>query len=89
MAEHSMDVDSLLAELTLRQKGAKPIALLSRHLDMPKKKVLKLIDKAREELNADGEGWLIMNNGNGSYYLMRQKEKTPNEETSLLSVFES
>jgi hypothetical protein len=56
---------------------------------MPKKKVLKLIDKAREELKADGEGWLIMNNGNGSYYLMRQKEKTPNEETSLLSVFGS
>jgi len=85
MNEHSFDVDDLLAELTIRQKGAKPIALLARHLDMPKKKVLKLIDKARDEIR--NEGLLIVNNGSGSYYLMHKKENIPNEETSLLSMF--
>ncbi len=87
MKEHSMDVDSLLAELTLRQKGAKPIALLARHLDMPKRNVLKLIDKARVEIK--DEGMLIVNNGSGSYYLMHKREEPRDEKSPLLPLFES
>lgn len=63
----SFETLDLLAELEEGQRNAKPIALLARRLDVTKKKVIKMINKARDEL--EDTDTLIMNNGRGGFYL--------------------
>ena len=67
MDDLSFDVLELLSELKFHKANAKPIRLLARDLDMPKRKVIALIKKARMEL--EPKNVLIMNNGRDSYYL--------------------
>ena len=63
---YSFDVLELLSELKFHKANAVPLRMLARNLDMPKRKVLKLINKARVELSPNV---LIMNNGRDSYYM--------------------
>ena len=63
---YSFDVLELLSELKFHKANAVPLIMLARNLDMPKRKVLKLINKARAELSPNV---LIMNNGRDSYYM--------------------
>ena len=79
----SFETLDLLASLGNGQKNAKPIALLSRQMDIPKRKVLKIIERAREELSDTTT--LIMNNGHGSFYLMDAIDGAENKD--LLELF--
>jgi hypothetical protein len=65
--EYSFPVLDLMFELDFGKRRAKPVALIARHMDISKRKVLQLIKQGREEALANGI--LIMDNGNGSYYL--------------------
>ena len=67
MNDYSFDVLELLSELKFHKANAIPIRLLARNMDMPKRKVIALIKKARAELEPDGV--LIINNGRDSYYM--------------------
>lgn len=67
MNDYSFDVLELLSELKFHKANATPIRLLARNMDMPKRKVLQLIKKARAELAPDGV--LIINNGRDAYYM--------------------
>lgn len=77
MDDYSFDVLELLSELKFHKANAKPLKLLARDMDMPRRKVVALIKKAREELSPNV---LIMNNGRDSYYL---KGSLFNDEESM------
>ena len=76
MMEHmdiSFDVEELLFELEgTGASSTKPASLLARHMDMPKRKVAKLVQKARDQISR--YGLLIVQNDKGGYYLMRFEE---------------
>ena len=64
------DVEDLLYELKgTSEKSTVPVALLARHMDMPKGKVVKLIYKARKQIFQ--YGLLIVQKESGGYYLKR------------------
>lgn len=82
----SFETLDLLAELEEGQRNAKPIALLARRLDVPKRKIVKMINQAREELSDTTT--LIMNNGRGGFYLQEvQDDGDDSEVQSLLQLF--
>lgn len=66
MRDYSFDVLELVSELKFNSANAKPLKLLARDMDMPRRKVVALIKKARAELAPDV---LIINNGRDSYYM--------------------
>lgn len=66
MRDYSFDVLELVSELKFNSANAKPLKLLARDMDMPRRKVVALIKKARAELAPDV---LIINNGRNSYYM--------------------
>ncbi len=66
MKDYSFDVLELVSELKFNSANAKPLKLLARDMDMPRRKVVALIKKARMELAPDV---LIVNNGRDSYYM--------------------
>lgn len=66
MKDVSFETLDLLSELGHGRKNAKPIALLARQLDVSKRKIVKMIECARAEL--EDSDILIMNTGHGSYY---------------------
>lgn len=66
MRDYSFDVLELVSELKFNSANAKPLKLLARDMDMPRRKVVALIKKARMELAPDV---LIVNNGQDSYYM--------------------
>lgn len=66
MRDYSFDVLELVSELKFNSANAKPLKLLARDMDMPRRKVVALIKKARAELSPDV---LIINNGRDSYYM--------------------
>lgn len=66
MKDCSFDVLELVSELKFNSANAKPLKLLARDMDMPRRKVVALIKKARAELAPDV---LIINNGRDSYYM--------------------
>lgn len=87
MKDVSFETLDLLAELEEGQRNAKPIALLARKLDVTKKKVIKMINNARNEL-CDTDV-LIMNNGKGGFYIKEVEDgnsKDP-EVQSMLQLF--
>lgn len=67
MGDYSFDVLELISELKFHKANAIPLKMLARNLDMPRRKVIALIKKARIELEPDGV--LIINNGRDSYYM--------------------
>lgn len=86
MSVYSFETEDLLAELEDDIYGARPVALLAHRLDMPKRKVTKLIQKARNEIRPDG--LLIVDNGRGAFYLKGVKRDEPTEDSKpLLSMF--
>ena len=85
MEELSMETLDLLAELDDKRKNAKTIALLARRMDYPKRKIEKMIAKAREEL--EDSDILIMHNGHGGYYTQKRVDNDDDERQSLLSMF--
>ena len=74
---NDFSVLDLMTELEYGKRRAKPLALIARHLDVPKRKVVKLLKQAREE--AFPQGILIMNNGKDSYYLRQVDEASVHE----------
>ena len=83
----SFETLDLLATLGEGRKNAKPIALIVRQMDVPKRKVLKMIDRAREELK--DTTMLIMNTGHGAYYTQEVANASRVEEEPLLPLFYS
>lgn len=79
----SFETLDLLTTLGNGRKNAKPLALIARQMDIPKRRVLKLIDRARTEL--ENTNLLVMNNGHGGFYLMEAINGTENQE--LLELF--
>ena len=67
MGDYSFDVLELISELKFHKANAIPLKMLARNLDMPRRKVIALIKKARIELEPDGV--LIINNCRDSYYM--------------------
>lgn len=78
----SFETLDLLATLGNGRKNAKPVALLARQMDVPKRKVLKMIDRARDEL--EDTTTLIMNTGHGAYYLQEAVVDGQREDLSPL-----
>lgn len=86
MKEISFETLDLLATLGNGRKNAKPIVLLARQMDVTKRKVLKMIATARDEL--EDSNILIMNTGHGSYYKQEAiGNDSERESDSLLSMF--
>ena len=79
----SFETLDLLATLGNGRKNAKPVSLLARQMDIPKRRVLKIIQRARDELM--NTNLLVMNNGNGSFYLMEAIDGAEGE--NLLEFF--
>lgn len=82
--EYSFPVLDLMFELEFGRRRAKPVALISRHMDISKRKVLQLIKQGREE--ALKNGILIMDNGNGSYYLREVEGQNEEQDQDLFGV---
>ena len=80
----SFETLDLLATLGEGRKNAKPVTLIARQMDVTKRRVIKMIENARREL--EDTTTLIMNTGHGAYYLQEAvADGTENEE--LLSLF--
>ena len=79
----SFETLDLLATLGNGRKNAKPIALLARQMDVSRRKVIRMIELAREEL--EDTTTLIMSNGHGGFYLQEAVADGQNEE--LLELF--
>ena len=78
----SFETLDLLATLGNGRKNSKPVALIARQMDISKRRVLKIIDRAREEL--ENTTTLIMSNGHGGFYL---QEAMDGQNQDLLELF--
>lgn len=83
----SFETLDLLATLGIGRKNAKPIALLARQMDVTKKKVTKMIDTAREEL--DGTDTNILHTNSGAFYIeeVQHGDSEDSHFQSLLQLF--
>lgn len=83
----SFETLDLLSTLGMGRKNAKPVALIARQMDVPKRRVIKMIDCARMEL--EDTAMLIMNTGHGAYYTQEVANASRVEEEPLLPLFYS
>ena len=78
----SFETLDLLSTLGEGRKNAKPLALIARQMDVSRRKVVKMIDRARDEL--ENTTTLIMNTGHGAYYLQEAIADGQREDLSSL-----